>query len=92
MSGEKNDVHLTECHLHHPTFGCLVTHESRKASKITEIKMVNKIIIVIAFIISSINDLVYLVPFFGFDHNMQQSGTAVTQYDVVFCYLLKLSQ
>jgi hypothetical protein len=27
----------------------------------------------------NINDLVDLVPFFCFDHNMQQSGTTATQ-------------
>jgi hypothetical protein len=39
-----------------------------------------------------INDSVDLVPFFCFDNNMQQSGTAATQYVVVFCYLLILNQ
>ncbi len=39
-----------------------------------------------------IHDLVDLVPFFGCDHNMRQSGTAVTQYVVAFCYLWKLNQ
>jgi len=38
------------------------------------------------------NDPVDLVPFFRFDYNMQQSGTASTQYVVVFCYLLILNQ
>jgi len=39
-----------------------------------------------------IDDPVDLVPFFRFDHNMQQLGTAATQYVVVFCYLLILNQ
>jgi hypothetical protein len=39
-----------------------------------------------------INDSVDLVPFFCFDNNMEQLGTAATQYVVVFCYLLILNQ
>jgi hypothetical protein len=39
-----------------------------------------------------VNDLVDLVPFYCFDHNMQQSGTAATQYIVVFCFSLILNQ
>jgi hypothetical protein len=33
-----------------------------------------------------------LVLFFRFAQNMQQSGTAATQYVMVFCYLLILNQ
>ncbi len=32
-----------------------------------------------------INNLVDLMPFFRFDHKMQQSGTAAIQYVVVYC-------
>ncbi len=41
---------------------------------------------------SDINDPVDLVPFFRFDHNMQQSEIAVTQYIVLFCYALILNR
>ncbi len=50
------------------------------------------IIVTTPIIHYSINDLVDLVPFFRFDHNMQQSETAAIQYIVVFCYSMILNQ
>jgi hypothetical protein len=35
-----------------------------------------------------ITDLVDLVPFFSFHHNMQQSGIAASQYIAVFQHLI----